>query len=77
MVIASDGLWDCVNDQEAVDVVKDTLSLTHNRMDTSALSAAATALMSQALYSEVGDNVTVMVVGLQWTVGSVLLTPCL
>ena len=53
MILATDGLWDCFSNDEAVDYVKDRLNEPH---------FGAKSLVLQAYYRGSVDNISVMVV---------------
>lgn len=55
VIVACDGLWDVVEDQEAVDFVR-------KRIDERRVSGTARALVQQALSRGSTDNVSVLVV---------------
>jgi protein phosphatase 1L len=57
LVLASDGLWDVINDQKAVDVARKA----------STAMEAAQKLVELALKKESSDNITVVVVKFKWT----------
>ncbi|KAI0821627.1 protein serine/threonine phosphatase 2C [Trametes gibbosa] len=54
LIIACDGLWDVIEDQDAVDLIRDT----HDAME------AAQQLLNEAARRKTSDNVTVLVVRL-------------
>ncbi|XP_067668505.1 protein phosphatase 1L-like [Haliotis asinina] len=60
LILATDGLWDCFSNEEAVDYVKERLSEPHY---------GAKSLVLQAYYRGSVDNITVMVVN--FTTGKV------
>lgn len=56
MILATDGLWDCFSNEEAVEYIKERLSEPH---------FGAKSLVLQAYYRGSLDNITVMVVNFQ------------
>ncbi|GFR41712.1 hypothetical protein Agub_g2462, partial [Astrephomene gubernaculifera] len=75
VVLASDGLWDVMSDQEAVDCANGVLQARYGHNATSAAAvpfrdedarAAAEALLESAVRRGTADNVTVIVMLLTW-----------
>ena len=58
IILASDGLWDVVSNEEATKLVLDTICVLEG----------SDKLMKLALHKGSGDNVTTAVVGLRWNV---------
>jgi len=56
LIIACDGLWDVISDQQACEMIKDIEDSTH----------AAKKLVDHALSKMTTDNITVMVISLKW-----------
>ena len=62
MIIASDGLWDVISNEEAVSMVQEALKKTGNN-----LKGVAQVLQNEAIKRKSGDNITVCVVQFDWS----------
>mmetsp|Transcript_33411 Transcript_33411/g.73061 ORF Transcript_33411/g.73061 Transcript_33411/m.73061 type:complete len:1029 (-) Transcript_33411:23-3109(-) len=73
VVLASDGVWDVLDDQMVIDLVWDQLESVHDwrRGPAAALEGAAQLVVQTALERGSLDNLTCMVVLLSWTDGAV------
>ncbi len=67
VLLASDGLWDVCSDQEAVDLVGAVLKAQGDKEVQEAATAAADGLVQAALERGTMDNITVVIMVLQWT----------
>lgn len=67
VLLASDGLWDVCSDQEAVDLVGSILQAQGDKDAQEAATAAADGLVQAALERGTMDNITVVIMTLQWT----------
>lgn len=63
LILASDGIWDVISSEEAIEIVKD--QLIGQSVDNSRCSAAAGALMQEAIKRGSRDNLTAVVVALK------------
>jgi protein phosphatase 1L len=61
MIIASDGLWDVINNEDAVHMVQEQLKKAGNT-----LKGVAQLLQNEAIARGSGDNITVCVVKFDW-----------
>ena len=60
MIIASDGLWDVISNEEAVRMVQEELKKAGNKL----IKGVAQVLQNEAIKRGSGDNITVCVVNL-------------
>ncbi|KAJ8598795.1 hypothetical protein CTAYLR_008641 [Chrysophaeum taylorii] len=69
LILATDGLWDALSDQEAVDCVYDVLgdAIKTGRLSEGIIDIAAAALIARATSLRSFDNITAIIVVFQWT----------
>lgn len=63
-IIASDGLWDVINDNEAIEIVNEELNNNNNNNNYNKYENAARLLATEALVRGSNDNISVLVINL-------------